>query len=105
MRKSSDESSIKVDELQKDLNILKEFNHRSAHDDVYSTRVHRYVVFANYELEIIDFMLEKKAFLEIREKIVRSQTLQHFSNVLYVRFFILEKNQNVIQIHHAKVVY
>jgi hypothetical protein len=50
-------------------------------------------------------MFEKKAFLEIREKIVRSQTLQHFSNVLYVRFFILEENQNVIVIHHAKVVY
>ncbi len=50
-------------------------------------------------------MFEEKTFVEIREKIVRSQTLQHFSNVLYVRFSILEKNQNVIQIHHAKIVY
>jgi hypothetical protein len=50
-------------------------------------------------------VLEKEAFLEIREEIVRSQSFQHFSNVLYVRFSILEENQDVIQIHHAKVVY
>ncbi len=105
MKKSNDESLIKIDKIQKDLNILKKFDHRSTHDDVYSVRVHRYVVFINYEFEIINFILEEKTFLEIREKIVRSQTLQHFSNVLYVRFSILEENQNVIQIHHAKVVY
>jgi hypothetical protein len=60
LRKSNDESSIKIDEIQKFFNIFKEFNHRSTYDNVYSTRVHRYVVFINYEFEIIDFMLEKK---------------------------------------------
>jgi hypothetical protein len=50
-------------------------------------------------------VLEEKAFLKIREKIVRSQTFQHFTNVLYVKFSIFEENQDVIQIHHAKVVY
>jgi SUMO ligase MMS21 Smc5/6 complex component len=85
--------------------FLKNFDHRSAHNDVYSARIHRYVVFAHYEFEIIDFMFEKKTFLEIREKIIRSQTLQHFSNMLYVWFSILEENQDVIQIHHAKIVY
>ncbi len=75
MKKSSDKSSIKIDEIQKDLNVLKKFDHRSVHDDVYSARVHRYVVFAHYEFDIIDFMFEEKAFFEIREKIVRSQTL------------------------------
>jgi hypothetical protein len=84
LRESSGKSSIKIDESQKDLNVLKELDHRSAHDDVYSARIHRYVVFAHHELEIIDFMLEEETFLEIREKIIRSQTLQHFSNMLYV---------------------
>ncbi len=105
MKKSNDESSIKIDKIRKDLNILKEFNHQSTHDNVYSVRVHRYVVFINYEFEIINFILEEKTFLKIREKIVHSQTFQHFMNVLHVKFFILEENQDVIQIHHAKVVY
>jgi hypothetical protein len=89
----------------KNLNIFEKLDHRSIHDDVYSARIHRYVVFINYEFEIINFMLEKKTFLEIREKIVRSQTFQHFSNMLYVWFSILKENQDVIQIDHAKIVY
>jgi hypothetical protein len=71
LRESSDKSSIKIDEFQKDLNVFKKLDHRSAYDDVYSARIHRYVVFAHYEFEIIDFMLEKETFLEIREKIIR----------------------------------
>jgi 7-keto-8-aminopelargonate synthetase-like enzyme len=75
LKEFDDKSSIKIDESQKDLNVLKELNHRSAHDDVYSARVHRYVVFAHNEFEIIDFLFEKETFLEIREKIIDSQTL------------------------------
>ncbi len=74
MKKSSDESSIKCDKIQKDLNIFKEFDRRSIHDNVYFVRIHHYVVFINYKFEIINFMLEEKTFFEIREKIVRSQT-------------------------------
>ncbi len=87
------------------MNIFKKFDHRSIHDNVYFAQVHRYVVFINYEFEIINFIFEKKAFLEIRKKIVHSQTFQHFTNVLHVKFFILKKNQDIIQIHHAKIVY
>jgi hypothetical protein len=65
---------MKIDELQKKLNVLKELNHRLIHDDVYSARIHRYVVFAYNEFEIIDFVLEKEIFLEIHEKIICSQT-------------------------------
>ncbi len=87
------------------MNIFKKFDHRLIHDDVYFVRVHRYVAFINYEFKIINFIFEEKAFFEIREKIVRSQTFQHFMNVLHVRFSILEENQDVIQIHYAKIVF
>ncbi len=57
------------------MNVFKEFDHRSTHDDVYSARIHRYVVFAYNEFEIIDFVFKEETFLEIREKIVCSQRL------------------------------
>ncbi len=84
MKKSNDKSSIKIDKIQKYLNVFKKFDHRSIHDDVYFVQIHRYVVLVYYEFEIIDFMFEKTTLLEIREEIVRSQTLQHFLNMLYV---------------------
>ncbi len=75
MKEFDDKSSIKIDEFQKDLNVFKKLNHRLTHDDVYFAQVHHYVVLAHNKFEIIDFLFKEETFLEIREKIINSQTL------------------------------
>lgn len=88
----NNETSIKIREIEKNLNIFMRFRFRSIRDDTNPFHVYFHVFDLNDEFQKKKFLQIENTFVQFFEQKMLSKFVKNEFNVFIVFFFIIEIN-------------